>query len=369
MWPLPKGLYLDQSFSVHYHPDMRHSDGMEEGLDDILDPHWKAYPPQNPLINLGVGVAFIFLLAMSILGNGCVLFIFMKTKSLRSPSNYFIVNLALSDLLMMVTHGLPVGINIFIQRYWMWGVLNCKLFSMLGGIMGTVSIMSMVMIGFDRYNVIVKGLKATKISKGMALGMIIVVWVYAICASMPPFFGWGHYGLEGLLITCSYDYIKKDWTNKSFILYVIITHFYIPMGFVIFFYTQIAKAVFSHEAEMRAQAKKMNVESLKQGKSEESVEVKIAKVAITNVLLWIGTWSPYAVVVMIGLSGNYETLTPLVAGLPSLLIKTTSSLNPIAFAVAHPKYREAMAQTFPCLGIGRKPAPGAADAKTTATSA
>merc|ERR1711973_778441 len=193
----------------------------------------------------------------------------------------------------------------------------------------------------------------------MATGMIMVIWVYSSFSSVGPFFGWGHYGLEGLLITCSYDYIKKDWNNKSYILYILVSHFFIPMLFVIFFYTQIAKAVFSHEAEMRAQAKKMNVDSLKQGKSEESIEVKIAKVAITNVLLWIGTWCPYAFVVMIGLSGNYQVLTPLVAGLPSLLIKTTSSLNPIAFAVAHPKYREAMAVTFPCLGIGRKPAPGA----------
>ena len=38
----------------------------------------------------------------------------------------------------------------------------------------------------------------------------------------------------------------------------------------------------------KAQAKKMNVESLRSGskENEESAEVKIAKVAITNVLLW-----------------------------------------------------------------------------------
>ena len=36
---------------------------------------------------------------------------------------------------------------------------------MLGGVCGTVSIFSMIMIGYDRYNVIVKGLSAKKISK------------------------------------------------------------------------------------------------------------------------------------------------------------------------------------------------------------
>ena len=43
--------------------------------------------------------------------------------------------------------------------------LDCKLFAMLGGICGTVSIFTMIMIGYDRYNVIVKGLSAKKITK------------------------------------------------------------------------------------------------------------------------------------------------------------------------------------------------------------
>ena len=43
---------------------------------------------------------------------------------------------------------------------------------------------------------------------------------------------------------------------------------------------QICKTVISHEAGMRAQAKKMNVESLKQTDANaESAEMKIAKVS------------------------------------------------------------------------------------------
>ena len=43
--------------------------------------------------------------------------------------------------------------------------LDCKLFAMLGGVCGTVSIFTMIMIGYDRYNVIVRGLSAKKITK------------------------------------------------------------------------------------------------------------------------------------------------------------------------------------------------------------
>ena len=132
------------------------------------------------------------------------------------------------------------------------------------------------------------------------------------------------------------------------------------------------KAVVAHESAMRAQAKKMNVDSLKsnQKDGEASAEVKIAKVAITNVLLWVCTWTPYAVITMIGVFGNQMLVTPLVAQLPSFLgdlthpappspphlgvaAKTSSCLNPIVFAVSHPKFREALAKEIPCLGIGQ----------------
>merc|ERR1719260_687903 len=153
--------------------------------------------------------------------------------------------------------------------------------------------------------------------------------------------------------------------------YAFAFNFSVPVMAIVFFYVQIVKAVVAHEAAMKAQAKKMNVDSLKsnQKDNEASAEVKIAKVAITNVLLWIVTWTPYAIVAMIGVFGNQMLITPLVAQLPSFLAKTSSCLNPVVFAVSHPKFREAIAKEIPCLGIGDKPkeaggGDGAATVKT-----
>ena len=140
-------------------------------------------------------------------------------------------------------------------------------------------------------------------------------------ASVPPFFGWGAYAPEGLLVTCGYDCLTREWNEMTFMYYAFAFNFTVPMICVIFFYVQIVKAVVAHEAAMKAQAKRMNVKSLKsnQKDSEASVEVKIAKVAITNVLLWFSTWTPYAVVSMIGVFGDQMWITPLVAQLPAFL--------------------------------------------------
>ena len=150
-------------------------------------------------------------------------------------------------------------------------------------IAGTVSIMSMVVIGYDRYNVIVKGFSGTKITPCIAFSIIVCIWLYSIAACCPPFIGWGGYALgnsnflcyflskclmnfnfsEGLFVTCSYDYLSEDWNKKSFVIYAFVFNYCVPIAFVIFFYSQIVHAVVAHESALKAQAKKMNVDSLR----------------------------------------------------------------------------------------------------------
>jgi len=62
-------------------------------------------------------------------------------------------------------------------------------------LLGTCSIMTMVVIGYDRYNVIVKGFSGTKITGPKAAGILLILWAYSVVGCFPPFFGWGGYAL------------------------------------------------------------------------------------------------------------------------------------------------------------------------------
>ena len=121
----------------------------------------------------------------------------------------------------------------------------------------------MVVIGYDRYRVIVKGFSGRRITPVSAFLGIVSIWLYSCVVCCPPFIGWGGYMLEGLFMTCSYDYLSEDWNRKSFILYAFIFNYCFPLLIVIFYYTQIVRAVVVHESALKSQAKKMNVESLR----------------------------------------------------------------------------------------------------------
>lgn len=107
----------------------------------------------------------------------------------------FIVNLAFSDLCMMTFMGPSVTVNAFISDHWIYGALFCQLYGFFGALFGTVSLLTMVVIGYDRYNVIVKGLSGTRITGCKAFFIILFIWLYVLGGSLPPLFGWGGFAL------------------------------------------------------------------------------------------------------------------------------------------------------------------------------
>ena len=133
------------------------------------------------------------------------------------------------------------------------------------------------------------------------------------------------YTLHSTVLHCSVqrsNVICQEWNAKSFILFAYIVNYFTPLIMIGCFYSSIVKAVVAHEAALKAQAKKMNVDSLRSaGSSEESAEFKIAKVAITNVLLWFCIWTPYATVSSFPSLGLAHLLTPPVAAIPGFIGK------------------------------------------------
>merc|ERR1711973_888492 len=119
-------IYMDASYNLFYPKGANQLFDIPEEVMPVINQHWAQFPPQHPLIPHIFGILFFFL----------------KTKSLRTPTNMFVVNLALSDCVMMSTMGLPVTINAFTQRYWMWGVFGCQLYAFVGAVCGTCSILT-----------------------------------------------------------------------------------------------------------------------------------------------------------------------------------------------------------------------------------
>ncbi|XP_069938042.1 compound eye opsin BCRH2-like [Cherax quadricarinatus] len=275
-------------------------DYVPDDVKPLIHSHWSNFPPVNPMWHYMLAVIFIILGVLSFFGNGLVMYLFSSRKSLRSPANMFIVNLAFSDFMMMLSQ-FPIYVtNCFSGGYWTLGAFACQLHGFFGSVFGLTSLVTLAAIGYDRYCVIVRAFQGSHISSLKAMIIILLCWSYSIIISIWPFFGWNAFIPEGILTSCSFDYISQDWNTKSYGVFLFVMCYAFPLTVVIFVYAQIVLAIRQHEKALREQAKKMNVEHLRSNidTRKQSAEVRIAKVAVANVFLWTLTWTPYAYVVM-----------------------------------------------------------------------
>jgi len=251
--------------------------------------------------------------------------------------------------------GPPMIINCYYET-WIFGPLMCEIYGMLGSLWGYGSIGSMVMIALDRYNVIVKGFSSKPLTIKRAIIKILLIWLIAIGWTVIPLFGWNRYVPEGNMTACGLDYLNKEWFHRSYILVYAFFVWLLPLLTIIYSYYYIVKAVFNHEKQMREQAKKMNVASLRSSaeNQKQSAETKLAKVALMTISLWFLAWTPYLIINFMGIFDGSK-ISPLATIWGSVFAKMGSIYNPIVYGISHPKYRAALVKKYPCLACSTDP--------------
>nr|BAG80978.1 opsin [Triops granarius] len=314
---------------------------------DYVHPHWQTFEAPNPFLHYLLGVLYIGFMFCALVGNGVVIWIFSSAKSLRTPSNMFVINLAVLDFIMMMKT--PVFIVNSFNEGPIWGKFGCDMFALMGSYSGIGGAMTNAAIAFDRYRTIARPFDG-KLSRGKVLTICAGIWLWATPFSLMPLFGiWGRFVPEGFLTTCSFDYMTETSSIRWFVGCVFTYSYIIPLGLIVYYYSKIVGHVQEHERILREQARKMNVESLRSGRDhqEKSAEIRIAKVAIGLSLMFVVAWTPYALVALIAAFGNRAVLTPLVSMIPACCCKAVACIDPWIYAINHPRYRLELQKRMP----------------------
>lgn len=121
-----------------------------EEIRSFLHPHWHTQKAPHPVLFYALGLWFFitgndayrclfpvlmtmsFAATVGILGNYIVLRIFSGTKDLRTPSNMLVLNLAVADILLLVTMLPEMIFNFFTGGPWRQGELACFVHSFCG---------------------------------------------------------------------------------------------------------------------------------------------------------------------------------------------------------------------------------------------
>uniref|UniRef100_H3CNY8 Rhodopsin n=1 Tax=Tetraodon nigroviridis TaxID=99883 RepID=H3CNY8_TETNG len=294
-----------------------------------------------------IGSVILAIGITGMIGNFLVIYAFCRSRSLRTPANIFIINLAVADLLMCVTQT-PIFFTTSMHKRWIFGEKGCELYAFCGALFGICSMITLTVIAIDRYFVITRPLTSIGVlSRKRAFIILMTVWVYSLGWSLPPFFGWSAYVPEGLLTSCTWDYMTFTPSVRAYTMLLFIFVFFLPLFIIIFCYIFIFRAIRSTNQSITSLT---CCESLKKLQRLQS-EWRMAKVALIVILLYVISWSPYSCVALTAFAGYADMLTPYMNSVPAVIAKASAIHNPIIYAITHPKYRLALARYIPCLGL------------------
>lgn len=222
----------------------------------------------------------------------------------------------------------------FIKLFFFF-LLGCQIYGFFGGLTGTVSIMTLAAISLDRYYVIVHPLNAAvKTTKQRARVWIGLIWTYGFLFSVIPVLdlGYNRYVPEGYLTSCSFDYLTDDGWEKGFILVFFTAAWCVPFTTISYCYVKILAAVWT-TSEMASSSR------FGQEEEKRKTEIRLGYVVVGVILLWFVSWTPYAVVALLGVFNQKQYITPLGSMVPALFCKAASSIDPWIYAITHPRFK------------------------------
>ena len=137
------------------------------------------------------GIVLISIILLAIFSNLLVVISVVRCHKLRHINNYFLVSLAVADLLVAV-FAMSFNATVELTGKWNFGYRICDLWNSLDTHFCTVSTLHLCCIAVDRYYAIVRPLKYTSyMTVKVAACMIGVAWTAPTLISfLPIFFGW-----------------------------------------------------------------------------------------------------------------------------------------------------------------------------------
>ncbi|XP_041770779.1 octopamine receptor Oamb isoform X1 [Anopheles merus] len=211
--------------------------------------------PTN-LVSLAV-LAFINVLV--IVGNCLVIAAVLCSHKLRSVTNFFIVSLAVADLLVGLAV-LPFSATWEVFKVWIFGDVWCRIWLAVDVWMCTASILNLCAISLDRYVAVTRPVTYPSImSTRRAKSLIAGLWVLSFVICFPPLVGWkeqkvkenvyyqyGNYTLVSVTPSPAPP-LPCPWTceltnDAGYVVYSALGSFYIPMFVMLFFYWRIYRA-------------------------------------------------------------------------------------------------------------------------------
>nr|XP_020452436.1 5-hydroxytryptamine receptor 2B [Monopterus albus] len=172
-------------------------------------------------------------------GNILVILAVSLERKLQNATNYFLMSLAVADLLVGLLV-MPIAlVTVLYNAGWPLPEFLCPIWLFLDVLFSTASIMHLCAISLDRYIAIKKPIQHSQYkSRAKAVLKIALVWLISICIAIPiPIKGLKNYHLpNNITFNSNHTCLLKTDTFREFIMFGSLAAFFIPLTIMMVIY-------------------------------------------------------------------------------------------------------------------------------------
>ena len=298
---------------------------------------------------VGQTFAYCIILVLSLVGNSSIGIIVYRTQTMRKPINYFVTNMAMSDLLYSIFLFPHNTALLYTERSWLvgggFGQGLCKFPPFLSDTSTIVSIQSLILIAVDRFGAVSFPFRSPLITPRLCPFFILATWVIAMAYHSPYLFVHKLVEYQGKL-TCKMRWKETFGDSSSLANYFLagfIVFIYLPIVFLAMLYSKIL-------VKLRSQ-----VHPGEQSTNDEEQRTRrnnsVLKMAIAIVLGFVICWVPFTVTLLLQLfawnrsipcsAAYYVTFT-------RFLAYTNCAINPLICFTFSSNYRQGLKRLIRC---------------------
>lgn len=225
-----------------------------ENLTDSLESNSTECPTIDDFRNQVYSTSYSLITVLGLVGNGFALVVLLRTNHKSSPFHVYMLNLAVSDLLCVMT--LPLRVFYYVNKgQWNQGDFLCRISSYALYVNLYCSIYFMVAMSITRFLAIVFPVKNLGlVTENRARLVCAGIWVLICLLSSPFLMSGQHYDKETNKTKC-FELPRGHGVQKLIVLNYLslVVGFVLPFLVILICYTGIVRALMSRTQAARRQ--------------------------------------------------------------------------------------------------------------------
>ncbi|MCL4148270.1 UNVERIFIED_CONTAM: hypothetical protein GTU68_044035 [Idotea baltica] len=284
-------------------------------------------------------IQYITIFILGAFGNCLVCYVVFRNKNMQTVTNYFIANLALSDILLCVL-AVPFTPLYFFMGEWIFGRVLCHLLSWSQGVSVYVSTLTLTSIAIDRFFVIIYPFRP-RLRLQVCYFIIISIWIFSLSATIPYAFYIGQAKYEGRY------YCEEFWPSETirqvFSLFTTVMQFVIPFIVILYCYVKISLRM---SERYKPGSKNLKKEEMERERKRRTNRMLIAMVSIFGI-----SWLPFNLYHLVhdyyALAAEWK-YTSIAFFITHVVAMSSTCYNPFLYAWLNENFRKEFQLVLPC---------------------